>query len=91
MGVNFIDEYSLLHFAVGIVAFFWGIPFKLWILLHISFEYMENTKSGMSFINNELGNIWPGGKDYPDSFVNSMLGDNFFATLGWFIAYYVSN
>lgn len=43
----------------------------------------------MFFINYYLHDIWPGGKDKADSFINSMLGDNFFGILGWLMAYYL--
>lgn len=59
---------------------------KTFILLHILFEYIENTSVGMKFINNTLGGIWPGGKDYPDSYINQF-GDVIFGAIGWLIAY----
>ena len=51
MGLNFADQYSLLHFAVGVVLYFWNIPLSLAIILHTIFEIVENTKMGMKFIN----------------------------------------
>jgi hypothetical protein len=74
--------------ASGIIAYFFGIKLIYWITLHITFEYVENSKNGIYFINQYLKNIWPGGKEKPDTFLNSMIGDNFFAILGWLIAYY---
>jgi hypothetical protein len=88
MGNLFFDQYSILHMASGIVAYFWGIKLNYWIIIHVLFEYLENTEIGMKFINNTLKNIWPGGKEKADTFMNSMIGDNFFAILGWCIAYY---
>ena len=84
MGINFIDKYSLLHFAVGIIFRFFNINFILSILIHILFEYIENTKHGIHFINKYL-TWWPGGKDYSDSLLNST-GDTFFFALGWLVA-----
>lgn len=52
------------------------------------FEIVENTNQGMFVINKYLGNIWPGGKPYADSVLNSV-GDTFYALLGWIIAYLV--
>ncbi len=52
------------------------------------FEYIENTKYGMSAINKFV--YWPGGKDHADSLINS-LGDQFYALLGWSSAYIVCN
>jgi hypothetical protein len=89
MGIYFADQYSLLHFAVGVIAYFWGIKLKYWILMHVSFEIIENSQMGMNFINKNLKDYWPGKKEFPDTFINSMLGDNFFAILGWLIAYFL--
>jgi len=88
MGKNIIDQYSLLHFASGIIAYFWGISLKWWTILHLSFEFLENTQIGMNFINIYFKDIWPGGKPYADNLMNSM-SDNFFGIIGWLIAYYV--
>lgn len=88
MGTYFFDQYSILHMASGIIAYFFGIKLIHWIIIHVLFEYIENTQYGMNFINSYLKNIWPGGKDKKDTFINSMVGDNFFAIVGWCIAYY---
>lgn len=85
MGQSTFDQFSLLHFASGVMAYFWGLPFVWWIVIHIVFEYVENTKIGMHFINKYIS-MWPGGKKNPDSFMNSMIGDNISAALGWIFA-----
>ena len=85
MGQKTFDQFSLLHFATGIIAYFWGLPFVWWIILHVLFEYIENTKIGMHFINKYI-TMWPGGKQHPDTFMNSMIGDNVSAALGWIFA-----
>jgi hypothetical protein len=87
MGNYIFDQYSLLHFAVGIIAYFWNISLMTTLILHILFEIVENTNYGMHFINTYF-KIWPGGKPYPDSFINSM-GDNVSTVLGWLSAYYI--
>ena len=82
MGRTFADKYSLLHFASGIIAQFWGVSWETWAALHLGFELTENTKWGMRIINTLP--FWPGGKDYADSWIN-ILGDQIFAVLGhWF-------
>ena len=86
MGNNILYQYSLLHFASGVIAYFWGVPFGLWFIFHALFEIFENTETGMNIINNYLL-IWPGGKPYSDSIVNRF-SDQFFASLGWLVAYY---
>lgn len=90
MGQNFVDRFSLLHFAAGVIAYFFGIPLGIWVLIHIIFEIVENTPFGIHFINTYLNSIWPGGKDAADSFLNS-LGDVFFSTIGWISGYLVSH
>ncbi len=82
------DAYSLLHFAAGIIAYFWGVPFVWWILVHVVFEYVENTKLGMKFIERYLP-LWPGGKHEKETFGNSMIGDNVSAAAGWIFASFV--
>lgn len=88
MGTNFIDQYSLLHFATGIIAYFWGLNFYKWYYIHLLFELFENTNTGMYIINTFFKDIWPGGKPMSDLFINS-LGDTIFSILGWLLAYYI--
>ena len=83
MGVKFIDKFTLLHFAMGSVAHYWGISFETWFIIHFLFELIENTKTVSKFIDTYLI-IWPGGKRVPDTFINS-LGDQIFALLGWML------
>jgi len=87
MGVKFYDQYSLLHIASGIVAYYWNISLRDWILLHSLFEYVENTSIGMQFINKYV-KYWPGGKPSPDDVLNS-ISDIVFAVIGWIIAYII--
>lgn len=88
MGTTFFDQYSILHFSSGVIAYFFNIKLIQWIIIHFLFEYFENSNWGIEFINKYLIVVWPGGKDNADTFQNSMLGDNFFAILGWVISYY---
>jgi hypothetical protein len=87
MGLYFFDQYSLLHFAVGIIAYFWNVSLKNTIIFHIIAEIVENTEYGMKFINENI-KIWPGGKPKADSLINS-IGDTIFASIGWLCAYYL--
>ena len=89
MGKTLLDQYTYLHFAVGVVVYFFNIPLTLWTLLHILFEVSENTQTGMAFINQYLP-MWPGGKPYADSKINSV-GDTIGAILGWLSAYLVDS
>jgi len=92
MGANFADQYSLLHYAVGVIAYFWNIPFILTIIIHTLFEIVENTKFGMGIINRFFVKnkhfSWPGGKNKPDAFINNV-GDTIFFAVGWLSAHYL--
>jgi hypothetical protein len=90
MGIQLIDQYSLLHFATGIVAYFFNIKFSTWICFHILFEIVENSPQGVAFIDNSLQNIWPGGKKASDSIKNS-IGDTSCAAIGWYLAYLIDS
>jgi hypothetical protein len=85
MGYKLIDQYSLLHFSSGCIAFFFGIKLLNWIILHTIFEIIENSPKGVHFIDTYL-TFWPGGKKAPDNLKNS-LSDLIFAIIGYVIAY----
>jgi hypothetical protein len=87
MGSYFMDKYSLLHTAVGILLYFWGFSWKFTLLSHILFELVENTDAGMNFINTYV-TMWPGGKPAADTLLNSV-GDTVFTMLGFFLSYIV--
>jgi len=90
------DYYSLLHFISGfymfifIALFFPNISFAYsFIILFIShalFEIVENSKYGIAFLSKIK--IWPGGKEKPDSLLNSV-GDQISAILGWGLAFII--
>jgi hypothetical protein len=86
MGLRVFDQYSLLHFAVGIVAYFWSISLFITIVIHILFEFIENTPVGMNLINTYFTQWWPGGKTHPDNLLNRT-SDTIFTGLGWLLAY----
>ncbi len=90
MGKYFADQYSLLHFAVGIVFYFWGISLPNLIIIHSLFEIIENTDFGMNIINTYFHGIWPGGKNESDYPINS-IGDTCFVIIGWLVAYYIDS
>ena len=86
MGRHFTDKFSLLHIASGIISYYWGISLYVWFIIHLIFEYLENTRIGMKLINTLP--IWPGGKDEADNIINR-IGDQVYALVGWFLAYVV--
>lgn len=84
MGSFFLDQFSLLHFAVGVVVYFWGIGFWSWVIIHAVFEILENTETGIWFINHYLI-MWPGGKTHADTLLNQV-GDVWSGSVGWLVA-----
>ena len=84
MGIYFTDQFSLLHFATGIIAFFWKISFMNWFIIHLIYELITNTRVGIKFINNYTA--WPGGKLDYDTPIN-IIGDQTWGLIGWLFAY----
>jgi hypothetical protein len=89
MGEKIIDRYSLLHFAVGIIMYFLGFSFVSQAVLHSTFEFIENQPFMVNFIDQQL-TWWPGGKQKPDAFINSV-SDVCWGSLGWLVAYIFSS
>ena len=87
MGTLYFDQYTYLHFSVGVIVYFWNISLVNWIVLHTIFEFLENTQMGVNIINKYIV-FWPGGKPKPDSIINR-IGDTSGAILGWLSAYYL--
>lgn len=84
MGKYFFDQYTILHFAVGIIAYFWNVSLLNTVILHTLFELLENTEHGMYFINTYF-KMWPGGKPQADTLINSV-GDTVGIIAGWILA-----
>lgn len=83
MGIYWIDQFSLLHMAVGIIFYFWNVSWQMTLFLHIVYEWIENTEEGMLIINRLW--VWPGGKPYADTMTNR-ISDTLFCLIGWWIA-----
>ena len=81
MGKILFDQYSLLHFATGVIFYFFNFKFVTFLVIHTIFEILENTKSGIYFIDNYL-TFWPGGKQSSDTFIN-IIGD-IYECIGWY-------
>jgi len=88
MGKYVFDQYSLLHFAIGIIAYFWNISLFTTVCIHVLFEIMENSVHGLKFIYQLY--IWPGGKPYADSIHNS-IGDTIATIAGWLLSQHLDN
>lgn len=84
MGKYLFDKYSLLHFISGYIMYYTKLSFIDNFILHILFEYIENTSYDMFFINNYL-TFWPGGKNKKDTLLNN-IGDQTFFIFGWLFA-----
>lgn len=84
MGSQLFDQYSLLHFATGVIFYFFNFKLLTFLVIHTIFEIFENTKKGVYFIDNYL-TFWPGGKKRPDALINS-IGDTISAVIGWYSA-----
>ena len=85
MGLLVFDQYTYLHFASGIMSYYWGLSLTTWMVIHLLFELIENSQPGINLINTYLF-FWPGGKPKADSKMN-IVGDNIGAFLGWYSAY----
>ena len=92
MGYRLFDQYSVLHLAVGIVAYFWNVAFWPAFGIHMAFEIFENTKAGMRIINDYFVGTsfltWPGRKDNSDSLRN-IIGDNIAFIAGYQLALFL--
>jgi hypothetical protein len=86
MGIYFTDNFSLLHFASGIVSYYWGISLLNWFIIHLIYEILQNSYYGIWFVNNII-TLWPGGKLDYDSYIN-IIGDQFYGILGWIFTHY---
>jgi hypothetical protein len=87
MGYRYFDQYTYLHFAVGIVLYFWNISLLNLVILHTIFEFLENTQMGRNIINQYIV-FWPGGKRKSDTIINNV-GDTLGSIFGWVSAYYL--
>ena len=87
MGTTIFDQYTLLHSASGVMFYFFGFSFTMMFIIHTLFEYVENTKYGVYFIDRYFF-LWPGGKEKPDEIINSV-GDTIGVVLGWLSSYYL--
>jgi hypothetical protein len=85
MGIYFTDKFSLLHFASGIIAYYWNFSLIGWFIFHLLYEILENLPNVYKFI--DIIPLWPGGKKYPDSIINRV-GDQVYSMTGWIFTHY---
>jgi hypothetical protein len=84
MGIVLFDQYTLLHFATGVIFYFFNFSLLSFFVIHTVFEIVENTKYGVYFIDKYL-TFWPGRKVKPDKIINN-IGDTIGALSGWYSA-----
>ena len=89
MGNRLFDQYTYLHFAVGIIVYFWDISLLNWLIIHTIYEFVEITKTGTYIINKYFGTIWPGGGKHKAEPLINGVGDTIGAIIGWLSAYYL--
>ena len=82
---DLFDQYSLLHFATGVTAYFWGVGPWWWFFGHLAWEGFENHPEGLKLVNRYWH--WPGRKAAMkrDTLANTV-GDNISAQAGWWCA-----
>lgn len=49
------NKRSLIHFITGVIAYLLGIKFIFWLIMHLVFEVIINTRPGIDIINHLLG------------------------------------
>lgn len=86
MGKAWLDEYTPLHVAAGVIAYYWGVSLLNLTLLHIIFELVENSEKGMQMIRSFP--LWPGGKTHADSWKNQV-SDILASVIGWMFSSYL--
>lgn len=82
-----IDQFSYLHFASGITAYFFGFKLKNWMLLHLAFDIFDNSNWGIQFVQKYVSFLKQPryGSDPP----LNIIVDNIISVLGWVSAYYL--
>ena len=84
---TFVDRYSALHFLAGVAMYGAGLSFIASLVLHVLFEFWENTETVM-LVTRSIP-VWPGGKEHADYPVNTF-GDVVFGQLGWLSAHWLA-
>ena len=84
------DRYTYLHFAAGIIAYYWGFTFVEWIVFHLFLDIFERTEFGKKVLQFFI-RIWPGREQNVLESYYNVLGDSASAALGWGSAYLIDN
>ena len=81
-----VDRYTYLHFAAGIIAYYWGFTLIEWISVHIILDIFQRTELGKK-VTKFILRIWPESPDLSSESYLNILGDSTFTVLGWCSAY----
>ena len=91
MGIHLFDQFTLLHFATGVLAYFWSVPPLTFIIAHTVFEIVENTEIGVNFMNIFYVQLKGGTKLQADTLLNSIIGDTIGGLAGYFGAQWLDD
>ena len=80
------DNYTYLHFAAGIIAYYWGFTLLEWTVFHLFLDIFERTDFGKKVLHFFI-RIWPGRDDNLLESYYNVFGDSASAVLGWLSAY----
>lgn len=79
---GFFDQWMWLHMAVGACAHWVGVKEGVYVSMHVVYELLSNTETGMEVLR-EIP-FWPP-KEEKDEVLN-MVGDPFWGWIGWRLA-----
>jgi hypothetical protein len=82
-GDALFSQYSLLHFAMGLIIFFTKVPLLLATLAYTAFLLVHHSEEGSRFMSKFVP-MWPGGKRSEDYL--PILGDILAFDAGWLAA-----
>ncbi len=87
--INFFDQYSLAHFASGIIVYYIGLTLEQWFWLHLVFELIENGQISREIAHNYLPKF--GFETVTQDTIINSFGDQVFAMAGWLVAYLIDS
>ena len=82
-----LDQYSYLHFASGVTAYFVGFRLKTWFIIHLGVDLLENSPPGIYLIKKYLYYFWRPREGSDPAW--NIVADNVLALVGWISAYYL--
>lgn len=85
--ISFFDQYSLAHFAFGIIVYYVGLTFEQWFWLHLIFELIENGQISREIAHKYIPKF--GFESATQDTIINSIGDQIFAMAGWLTGYFV--